>query len=77
MKYKLLGQSGLRVSELSLGTMGFGTEWKWGADKEKSQQIFRGKRPRVQAGGPEMVKESGGRSSACVGGADTALETRS
>jgi aryl-alcohol dehydrogenase-like predicted oxidoreductase len=40
MNYKLLGQSGLRVSELSLGTMGFGTEWKWGADKEKSQQIF-------------------------------------
>lgn len=40
MNYKLLGQSGLRVSELSLGTMGFGTEWKWGCDKQLSQQIF-------------------------------------
>lgn len=40
MNYKLLGQSGLRVSELCLGTMGFGTEWKWGADKEGSKKIF-------------------------------------
>ncbi len=40
MNYKLLGQSGLRVSELSLGTMGFGTEWKWGSDKELSKKIF-------------------------------------
>ncbi|MEY3442946.1 MAG: L-glyceraldehyde 3-phosphate reductase, partial [Bacteroidota bacterium] len=27
MKYKLLGKTGLRVSELSLGTMTFGEEW--------------------------------------------------
>jgi aryl-alcohol dehydrogenase-like predicted oxidoreductase len=40
MNYKLLGQSGLRVSELALGTMGFGTEWNWGCDKQLSQQIF-------------------------------------
>jgi aryl-alcohol dehydrogenase-like predicted oxidoreductase len=40
MNYKLFGQSGLRVSELCLGTMGFGTEWKWGADKELSKEIF-------------------------------------
>ncbi|MCU0422062.1 MAG: aldo/keto reductase [Bacteroidia bacterium] len=40
MKYKLFGNSGLRVSELSLGTMGFGTEWNWGADKETSKKIF-------------------------------------
>ncbi len=40
MNYKLFGQSGLRVSELCLGTMGFGTEWKWGADKELSKAIF-------------------------------------
>ncbi len=40
MKFKLFGQSGLRVSELCLGTMGFGTEWKWGADKQGSKQIF-------------------------------------
>ncbi len=40
MNQKLFGQSGLRVSELCLGTMGFGTEWKWGADKSTSKQIF-------------------------------------
>lgn len=40
MNYKLFGQSGLRVSELCLGTMGFGTEWKWGADLETSKKIF-------------------------------------
>lgn len=40
MRYKLLGKSGLRVSELSLGTMTFGLDWGWGADKETSKQIF-------------------------------------
>jgi len=40
MNYKLFGQSGLRVSELCFGTMGFGTEWKWGTDKITSQKIF-------------------------------------
>lgn len=40
MNFFLFGHSGLRVSELSLGTMGFGTEWKWGADRETSKKIF-------------------------------------
>lgn len=40
MKYKLLGNSGLRVSELCLGTMTFGLEWGWGSDREQSQQVF-------------------------------------
>jgi aryl-alcohol dehydrogenase-like predicted oxidoreductase len=40
MRYKLFGRSGLRVSELCLGTMTFGTEWGWGADRESSQQVF-------------------------------------
>jgi len=40
MKYKLLGTSGLKVSELCLGTMGFGTEAGWGADKETSFAII-------------------------------------
>ena len=40
MRYKLLGNSGLRVSELALGTMTFGTDWGWGADKETSRRIF-------------------------------------
>jgi aryl-alcohol dehydrogenase-like predicted oxidoreductase len=40
MNYKLLGRSGLKVSELCLGTMGFGTENGWGADKEGSFAIM-------------------------------------
>ncbi len=35
MKYKLLGKSGLRVSELSLGTMTFGEEWGWGCEQRR------------------------------------------
>jgi hypothetical protein len=30
MHYRLLGNSGLRVSELCLGTMTFGEDWGWG-----------------------------------------------
>ena len=40
MNYKLFGKSGLRVSELCLGTMTFGEEWGWGSNKEESRKIF-------------------------------------
>lgn len=43
MRYKLLGKSGLRVSELCLGAMTFGEDWgKFlrGASKEESKEIF-------------------------------------
>lgn len=40
MRYKLLGRSGLRVSELCLGTMTFGEDWGWGASSEESKKIF-------------------------------------
>lgn len=40
MNYKLLGRSGLKVSELCLGTMGFGTEAGWGADEAASFAIM-------------------------------------
>lgn len=40
MYYKLLGKSGLRVSELCLGTMTFGDDWGWGAPKEESRKMF-------------------------------------
>jgi len=40
MRYKLLGRSGLRVSEICLGTMTFGTEYHWGSTKEESQKVF-------------------------------------
>lgn len=41
MNYRLLGDSGLRVSEIVLGTMTFGKEWGWGAEKEESNSIFK------------------------------------
>jgi aryl-alcohol dehydrogenase-like predicted oxidoreductase len=40
MRYKLLGKSGLRVSELCLGTMTFGEDWGWGSSREESQRVF-------------------------------------
>jgi aryl-alcohol dehydrogenase-like predicted oxidoreductase len=40
LRYHLLGRSGLRVSELALGTMTFGTDWGWGADLDVSRRIF-------------------------------------
>jgi aryl-alcohol dehydrogenase-like predicted oxidoreductase len=40
MRYKLLGRSGLRVSELALGTMTFGEEWGWGASRSESRKMF-------------------------------------
>ena len=40
MRYKLFGHSGLRVTELALGTMTFGEDWGWGASKEDSRKIF-------------------------------------
>lgn len=40
MKYQLLGRTGLRVSEVCLGAMTFGTEWGAGADKAVSRRLF-------------------------------------
>ena len=40
MRYKLLGRTGLRVSELCLGTMTFGEDWGWGAPKEECARIL-------------------------------------
>ncbi|UCG89651.1 MAG: aldo/keto reductase [Candidatus Heimdallarchaeota archaeon] len=40
MKFKLLGKSGLRVSELFLGTMTFGEDWGWGCSKDVAKQVF-------------------------------------
>jgi aryl-alcohol dehydrogenase-like predicted oxidoreductase len=40
MRYKLLGKSGLRVSELCLGTMTFGEDWGWGSSKEESRKVY-------------------------------------
>ncbi len=48
MRYKLLGKSGLRVSEICLGTITFGSELSWGASKQESQKIY------------EVFREAGG-----------------
>src|SRR3982074_966030 len=40
MKYRLLGKSGLRGSEASLGTMTFGDEWGWGSPKAEGQKVY-------------------------------------
>lgn len=40
MNYKLLGKSGMRVSEICLGTMTFGEDWQWGADYDESKKQF-------------------------------------
>jgi aryl-alcohol dehydrogenase-like predicted oxidoreductase len=40
MRYRLFGKSGLRVSEVALGTMTFGEDWGWGASRDESKRIF-------------------------------------
>jgi len=49
MRYKLFGRhTGLRVSELALGTGNFGTGWGHGAERDEAKSIFDGY---VAAGG--------------------------
>ncbi len=38
--YRRLGSSGLRVSPLALGTMTFGSDWGWGAERDEAKAIF-------------------------------------
>ena len=40
MKYRLLGNCGLRVSEAALGTMTFGDDHGWGAAKDESRKMY-------------------------------------
>jgi aryl-alcohol dehydrogenase-like predicted oxidoreductase len=48
MRYTLLGRSGLRVSEVALGTMTFGEAWGWGASEEACRRMLEAY---VEAGG--------------------------
>ncbi|MGD0390779.1 MAG: aldo/keto reductase [Tepidisphaeraceae bacterium] len=48
MRYRLLGDSGLRVSEICLGTMTFGEDWGWGAAKDEARKMYQAYR---EAGG--------------------------
>src|ERR1700726_267682 len=40
MQNYLLGKSGLRVSELALGAMSFGTEWGWGIELNEARKML-------------------------------------
>lgn len=40
MKNVIFGSTGLRVSELCLGTMAFGTSWGFGTDRKNSEDII-------------------------------------
>jgi aryl-alcohol dehydrogenase-like predicted oxidoreductase len=40
MRYRLLGNSGLRVSEAALGAMTFGEEWGWGASRDEARKLY-------------------------------------
>src|SRR5580693_2074421 len=40
MRYRLLGNSGLRVSEAALGTMTFGDDWGWGTAKDEARKVY-------------------------------------
>src|SRR3977135_920466 len=40
MKYRLLGKSGVRISEVALGSMMFGEDWGWGASPDVSARIL-------------------------------------
>src|ERR1700738_1030652 len=40
MKYRLLGTSGLRVSEAALGAMTFGEDWGWGTAKDEARKVY-------------------------------------
>ena len=41
MRYRTFGRhSGLRVSELALGTGNFGTGWGHGAEREEAKRMF-------------------------------------
>jgi aryl-alcohol dehydrogenase-like predicted oxidoreductase len=68
MRYTLLGDSGLRVSQIALGTMTFGTDWGFGAeDAECARQadVY------ADAGGnfiDTAVNYTGGSSERIVGG---------
>jgi len=41
MKYRLLGHSGLRVSDVALGTLNFGETKEWGVDRTEALGILR------------------------------------
>jgi aryl-alcohol dehydrogenase-like predicted oxidoreductase len=69
MRYRILGRSGIRVSELALGSMTFGDDWGWGASPETSARILE---LYAEAGGNFIDTANaytGGRSETIIGSA--------
>src|ERR1700726_4213444 len=60
MNYQLLGRSGLRVSDLCLGTMTFGEDWGWGAAKDEARKIYDTYRESGGNGQPGTDANAGG-----------------
>ena len=54
MDYKLLGKTGIKVSELCLGTMTFGTDWNFGSDKEELKLSSCAIPPRFRSRQPQI-----------------------
>lgn len=48
MDYYTLGNTGLKVSRLALGTMTFGEDWGWGTNEDQARHLFE---TYVEAGG--------------------------
>ncbi len=44
MHYRIFGKTGLRVSQLALGTGNFGKGWGYGSDRDEAKQTYRGYR---------------------------------
>lgn len=42
MKYTIFGKTGLRVSQVALGTGNFGTGWGYGADSDVAEAVLNG-----------------------------------
>jgi aryl-alcohol dehydrogenase-like predicted oxidoreductase len=40
VRYRLLGKTGVRISEVALGTMTFGDDWGWGASPDVSGRML-------------------------------------
>lgn len=67
MRYKILGKSGLRVSELCLGTMSFGSPEPWATSDAEAKKIFSAF---SEAGGNFIDTANlyaGGESEKCIG----------
>ena len=40
LRYRIFGQTGLRVSSIALGTGNFGKGWGYGAEREEAQKVY-------------------------------------